>query len=99
MLVPAMLVPVVPQLGFVEQKEKQQSPQQTRKQNARRGARFKGFGQQVHEGRGQQGTGRQAQQTLASGVTLIGGLLGPPHQDRGQPNAAHPGGQSGQGNF
>ena len=59
-----MLMAVVPQFGLVEQKEKHQTHQQGNKQLVGRCPRLKGFGQQVHEGRGQQCAGRQTEQML-----------------------------------
>lgn len=59
-----MLMPVVPQLSLVEQKEKHHTQEQGEKQLLRRRARFKRFWQQVHERRCQQGPGCQAQHVL-----------------------------------
>ena len=59
-----VLMPVVPQLGFVEQKKENQPDQQGHEQLMRPDLAFKRFGQQMHEGRGQQGTGRQTEHVL-----------------------------------
>jgi hypothetical protein len=45
----AMLVPVVPEFGFVEQKEKHQAHQQGQKQLVRPGLALEGFRQQMQE--------------------------------------------------
>ena len=62
-----MLMAVVPQFGLVEQKEKHQTHQQGDEQLVGRSPRFKGFGQQMHEGRGQQSACRQTEQMLGIG--------------------------------
>jgi hypothetical protein len=67
MLTMVVLMAVVPQLRFVEQKEKHQPNQQRQKKVFGCSLALKGFWQQVHEGRGQQGTCGQAQHVL--GVT------------------------------
>jgi len=59
-----VLVTVVPQFRLVEQKEEHQAEQQHCEQRGRRHAALESFRQQVHEGGGQQGTGRQAEQLL-----------------------------------
>ena len=78
-----VLVPVVPEFGLVQQEKEDQASQQQGKQFVRARSALKGFGQQVHEGRGHQGTGRQAEH-----------VLGEPRQhgkaqESGQPDAAH----------
>jgi len=55
---------VMPQLGFVEQEEKDQSDQQRGKQLLGAGLAFKGLGQKVKESRGQQRSGSQAEHVL-----------------------------------
>ena len=62
-----MLVAVVPEFGLVEQKEKDQAGQQCREQLVCTDLAFKSLRQQVHEGRGQERTGRQTEHVL--GVT------------------------------
>jgi hypothetical protein len=59
-----VFVPVVPELGLVEQKEENQPHQQRQKQVMGTGLALKRFGQQVHEGRGHQGTSGQAEHVL-----------------------------------
>ena len=59
-----VLVPVVPQLGLVEQEEEHHAEQQHREQQRGLDAAFEGLGQQVHEGGGEQRARRQAQQVL-----------------------------------
>ncbi|MNT41137.1 hypothetical protein D3C72_1774900 [compost metagenome] len=91
----AVFMPVVPQLGLVEQEEEHHAHQQGGKQVVGAGLAFKRLGQQVHKGRGQQGARRQAQQVLGAYAAR------PPaqaqtHQQCGQPDAANTGGQSGQ---
>ena len=60
----AMFMSVMPQLSFVEQKEKHQASQQCGKQIVGAGLTFKSLRQQVHEGRGQQGARSKAQHML-----------------------------------
>jgi hypothetical protein len=60
----AMFVPVVPKLGFVEQKEKHQTQQQRHKQLLGWRRTFKGLGKQVQKSSAQQGSGCQAQHVL-----------------------------------
>jgi len=84
-----MLVAVVPELGLVEQKEKDQADQQGRKELVRTDLAFKSLRQQVHESRGQERTGRQTEHVL--GVTRQHTET----QQGRQPNAAHPGQQGG----
>lgn len=60
----AMLMPVMPQLGLVEQKEKHQSGQQRGEQVVCAGLAFKRFRQQVHESGGQQSTSSQTEHVL-----------------------------------
>jgi hypothetical protein len=45
-----VLVAVVPELGFVQEKEKDQPDQKHQKQIMGAGLAFKRFGQQMHEG-------------------------------------------------
>ena len=78
---------VVPQLGLVQQKEKYQPHQQHQEQVPRTGLALKGLGQQVHEGRGHQGPGRQAQHVL--GVAPQGAKT----QGGGQPHTSNAGRQ------
>jgi hypothetical protein len=59
-----MLVAVVPEFGFVEQKEKQQTKQQGHEQVVGFYAGFKGFRQEMQKSCGQQGTCSQAQHVL-----------------------------------
>ena len=59
-----MLVAVVPQLGFVEQKKEHQPQQQGSKQVSRTGLAFKGLRQQMYKSGGQQGTCCQAEHVL-----------------------------------
>jgi membrane protein implicated in regulation of membrane protease activity len=55
-----VLMAVVPQLGFVEQKEKNQPHQQRQKQLMGTGFAFESFGQQMQKRRGHQGPGGHA---------------------------------------
>ena len=57
---PVMLMAVVPQLGLVEQKEKDQPDQQRGKQLLRADLAFKSLWQKMQESRRQQRTGGQA---------------------------------------
>ena len=82
-----VLMPVVPELGLVEQKEKHQAHQQRGKQVVGIDMAFKRLGQQVHEGGGQQGACRQAEQALRP-HTGAAPLEPHPHQQRCQPDAA-----------
>ena len=59
-----VLMAVVPQFGFVQQKEENQANEQRQKQVVRLHLALKCLGQQVHKGRGHQGTGSQAQHVL-----------------------------------
>jgi hypothetical protein len=59
-----VLVPVVPQLGLVEQKEKHQAQEQSQKELVGAHATFKSLGQQMQERRGHQGPGGQTQHVL-----------------------------------
>ena len=59
-----MLMPVVPQLGLVEQEKEHHPHQQGHEQAVRADVGLKRLRQQVHEGRGQQSTGGQTQQML-----------------------------------
>ena len=82
-----VLMSVLPQLGLVEQKEKNQPDQQSGKQVVGAGLAFEGFGQQVHEGGGQQRTGGQAEHAL--GVARQHAKA----EQRRQPHAAAASGQ------
>ena len=59
-----MFMAVVPQLGFVQQKEKHQPQQQRQKQIAGRDCTLKSLWQQLHERCGQQGPCGQTQHVL-----------------------------------
>jgi flagellar biosynthesis/type III secretory pathway M-ring protein FliF/YscJ len=59
-----VLMPVVPQLGLVQQEEKHQADEQRHEQIFGPGLALKRFRQQVHEGRGQQSARRQAEHVL-----------------------------------
>ena len=87
-LVMVMLMAVVPQLGFVEQKEKHQADQQGGEQGLRRNVRFKSLGQQMHESRGQQSTCSQTEQMLREPTQER------PGQQRCQQDTAHTRAQS-----
>ena len=91
----AVFVAVVPELGLVEQKEKHQAHQQRGKQVVGIDMAFKRLGQQVHEGGGQQGACRQAEQALRP-HTGAAPLEPHPHQQRCQPDAADTRSQGGQ---
>ena len=52
---------VVPQLGFIQKEKEDQARQQHEEKDMRIGTLLEGLRQQVHEGRGQQGAGSQAQ--------------------------------------
>jgi hypothetical protein len=60
-----MFMPVVPQLGFVEQEEKQQAKQQRDEQVVGFNASFKGFGQEVQKCCGQQSASGQTEHVLS----------------------------------
>ena len=87
-----VLVAVVPQLGFVQQKEKNQTRQQSHEQIMGTGLTLKGLGQQMHEGRGQKRARRHAEHVL--GVT---GQHAKTQQCR-DPDASNAGGQRTQDN-
>ena len=75
-----MLVAVVVQLSFVEQKEKDQTCQQSAKQRLRARLAFKSLRQQMHKRGGQQRACGQAEQVL--GVArqhAVGERRGYPH--------------------
>jgi hypothetical protein len=59
-----VFVPVVPQLGLVQQEEEHQPHQQGEEQVVRAGLALERLGQQVQEGGGQQGACGQAQHVL-----------------------------------
>lgn len=67
----AMLVPVMPEFGLVEQKEKYQPHQQHGEQIMRLHLALERFGQQVHEGGRQQRSRRQAQQMLRADAVAV----------------------------
>ena len=85
-----MLMAVVPQFGLVEQKEKHQTHQQGDEQLVGRSPRLKGFGQQMHEGRGQQSASRQTEQMLGIRREQSAGAQG------GHQHTAHACGQGAQ---
>ncbi len=60
----AVFMPVVPELGLVEQKEKQQTHQQSQEQLVRPGLALEGFGQEVQKRGRHQGPGGQAEHVL-----------------------------------
>ena len=93
-----MLVSVVPELGLVEQKEKHQAYQQRGKQCLRANAAFKGFRQQVHEGRGQQRARRQAEQVPRPNP-IAAAAQARPHQQGGHPHTADARRQGGEHNY
>ncbi|MCY1555571.1 hypothetical protein D9M68_922470 [compost metagenome] len=78
-----VLMAVVPELRLVEQKEKHQARQQRGKQLLRAGLALQRLGQQVHESRGHQRAGGQAEHVL--GVARQHGKA----QKSRQPDAAH----------
>ena len=82
-----VLMSVLPQLGLGQQKEKHQPDQQHGKQVVGARLAFKGLGQQVHEGGGQQRTGGQAEHVL--GVARQHAKA----KQRRQPHAADASGQ------
>ena len=59
-----VFMPVMPQLGLVQQEEEHQADQQREKQVVRAGLALERLRQQVQEGGGQQGTGRHAEHVL-----------------------------------
>ena len=87
-----VFMPVVPQLGFVQQEEEHQANEQRHEQVLRAGLRLKRFRQKMHEGGGQQCAGRQAEHVLG------GTCQHAEAQKRGQPHAADAGGQGSQKN-
>jgi hypothetical protein len=90
----AVLMPVVPQLGFVEQKEKHHAHQQGGKQVVRARLAFKGLGQQVHKSRGQQCARRQAQKVLGADA-IMAPTQAHAHQKGCSPHTANPRSQGG----
>jgi len=84
----SMLVSVVPQLGLVEQKEKNQTHQQSQKEFVWAHATFKSLWQQMQERRGHQSPGGQTQHVL--GVAAQNTKA----QPSCHPNAANAGYQS-----
>ena len=88
---------VMPQLRLVEQKEEHQPHQQNREQLVRVGMAFlERFGQQVHEGRGEQGPCRQTQQMLRPHAISIAQTKA--HQQCGDPDTPNASGQCGDQN-
>ena len=91
-----MLMAMVPELGLGQQKEKHQPDQQHHEQIMGTAVALERFGQQMHEGRGEQGSRSQAQQTLGHQPWRA-----PPsqtHQQRGHPDTADTSSQGGQNN-
>ncbi|OQC02705.1 MAG: hypothetical protein BWX79_02764 [Alphaproteobacteria bacterium ADurb.Bin100] len=82
-----VFVPVVPQLGLVQQEEEHQPHQQGEEQVVGTGLALERLGQQVQEGGGQQGARGQTQHVL--GVARQCAKA----QGRGNPDAADAGGQ------
>ena len=93
----AVLVPVVPQLGLVQQKEKHHPHQQGGEQVVRARLAFKRLGQQVHEGRGQQGPCGQAEQVLRAHA-IVAPTQAHTHQQCCSPHAANARSQRGDQN-
>ena len=93
----AVLMPVVPQLGLVEQEEEHHAHEQRGEEVVRVGRALEGLGQQVHEGGGQQRARRQAQQVLRPHA-VRGAAQARAHQQGGHPHAADARGQGGQKN-
>jgi hypothetical protein len=87
-----VLMPVVPKLCFVEQKEEQQTEQQGHKQVVRFYTRFKGFRQKMQKSCGQQCACSQAQHVLC--ITTHNAKAKPSRQ----PNTSNTSGQSAQQN-
>ena len=90
----AVLMPVVPQLRLVEQKEKHHAHQQRGKQVVCARLAFKRLGQEVHEGGGQQRAGCQAQQVLGPHA-VVAPTQAHAHQKGCRPHAANPRSQGG----
>ena len=84
----AVLMPVVPQLGLVQQKEKHHAHQQGGEQVVRARLALKRLGQQVHEGCGQQGPCRQAEQMLRAHA-IVAPTQAHTHQQCCSPHAAY----------
>ena len=84
----AVFVPVVPQLGLVQQKEEHHPHQQGGEQVVRARLAFKRLGQQVHEGRGQQGPCGQAEQVLRAHA-IVAPAQAQTHQQCCSPHAAY----------
>ena len=78
-----MLVSMVPEFSFVQQKEEHQANEQRHEQLVCTDFTLKGLRQQVHESRGQQSAGRQAQHVLRIARQH------PKTQGSGKPDAAH----------
>ena len=64
MMLMMMFVPVMPQLGLVQQEEEHQADQQRHEEAFGTRLALKRFGQQVHKSRGQQGPRSQAEHVL-----------------------------------
>ena len=93
-----VLVAVVPQLGLVQQEEEHQACQQHREQQVRVATVLEGLGQQVHEGGGQQGAGRQAQEVLGvePGGAATFAADAQADQEGGHPDTADAGAEGGE---
>ena len=89
-----VFVPVVPQLGFVEQEEKHQATQQNGKKMVRVGLAFKRLRQQMHKGGCQQSPRSQAQKMLRPHTRAA--VHAQTHQHVCNPHAADTRSQSGQ---
>jgi hypothetical protein len=87
-----VFMPVVPELGFVEQKEKHQAQKQGHEQGMWADIALESLGHQVQKRRGQQSACGQAEHVL--GVTAEH----PETEPSGQPNAANACRQSSQQN-
>jgi hypothetical protein len=85
-----MFVPVVPQLGLVEQKKEDHANQQREEQALRINLTFESLGQQMQKGRAQQGTSGQAEHMLCIACQHAEA------QGRSQPYAANAGSQRSQ---
>ena len=89
----SVLMPVVPQLSLVEHEKEHQPHQQDRKQIVRVLDVLERFGQQMHEGRGQQRARRQTQQMLRPDAISI--AQAKPHQQGGDPDTPNASSQGG----
>ena len=94
-----VLMPVVPQLRFIQQKEEHQAHQQGCKQAIGTRLAFESLGQEVHEGGGQKCSGSQAQEVLCPDRGAIAaGAHTQAHQERSEPDAADAGAEGGDNN-